>query len=286
MPPFSISTYHCFFSDTDNKKSVSEDKGWHKMVYSHKVKCVICKKVLKNESAHTKHHRNKHQGEPYTCQLCDKSFSERDGYYRHKTQSHNKPFGCNTCDYTASKVIMMKNHIQRIHIDKVQKWARNKSNSVIEITPMGSNEIEKVNETSISNNKADRESGDNSGQQIETKNLAESIKKSPKKLMVNIKPLRLSELVDKEDISFCNLNNTVAETEQVNNEKECNIKENNTVSKETDMNEDIDEHENRTQSDIEDDNYCDIDNTDNGANDDGLDDNASPLNPSGKNSEK
>ena len=59
---------------------------------------------------------------------------------------------------------------------------------------MGSEVIEQVHEDSVSNDNANLESGDDSEQLIDRKNLSDGTKISLKKLMVDIKPLKESEL--------------------------------------------------------------------------------------------
>ena len=223
---------------------------------------------MKNEGAHNKHHKIKHPGKPYTCQICRKPFSEKDKYYKHKIQNHNKPFGCNACSYTASKVIMMQNHIQKIHVEKLKKWAKKKSISDIENTPMGSDVIVKLNETSISNDKANSES--DSKKLIEEKDLPERMKKMPKELKVDIKHLKVSELVDKvKDTSLCNVDNTTetnTNSEQHHTEGEIAIEKNSNIHPDIDMKENVDEHETTNLSIIEDKNNIDKDNADYGSN--------------------
>ena len=104
-----IKTYYYFVVEFD------DEKGWHRVTHDKSTKCSHCQEEFTTKWKFDEHHAEKHPGQPWICQICNKEIQDKKTYYRHLYTSHGKPFACNKCYYKTDQTSKMKDHVRLNH---------------------------------------------------------------------------------------------------------------------------------------------------------------------------
>ena len=95
--------------------------------------CQNCNGTFKTQSAlglhlcYDTYIPKKKTGEPYKCDKCDKSYSNRKTFRYHLQSAHTseKRYQCNQCDFSTKTSQSLNGHVQRVHAKELKHMCPN-----------------------------------------------------------------------------------------------------------------------------------------------------------------